>query len=86
MSDILTTIVATKRQEVLTAQALVTLAQLRSLVERQQSNADFQPRGFTQAIERTILTGSSAVIAEIKKASPSKGVLRENFDPSAIAK
>ncbi|MBJ7502753.1 MAG: indole-3-glycerol-phosphate synthase TrpC, partial [Polynucleobacter sp.] len=66
MSDILTTIVATKRQEVFTAQALVTLAQLRSLVERQQSNADFQPRGFTQAIERTILTGGSAVIAEIK--------------------
>ena len=86
MSDILTTIVATKRQEVLTAQALVTLAQLRSLVERQQSNTDFQPRGFTQAIERTILTGGSAVIAEIKKASPSKGVLRENFEPSAIAK
>ena len=71
MSDILTTIVATKRQEVLAAQALVSLAQLQSLVDRQQSNTDFKPRGFAQAIERMILTGGSAVIAEIKKASPS---------------
>ena len=86
MSDILTTIVATKRQEVLAAQALVSLAQLQSLVDRQQSNTDFKPRGFAQAIERMILTGGFAVIAEIKKASPSKGVLRESFDPSAIAK
>src|SRR3546814_10480762 len=42
-------------------------------------------RGFAQAIEDKIAQGKAGVIAEIKKASPSKGVLRENFDPAAIA-
>ena len=42
-------------------------------------------RGFVAAIEQRIVAGRPAVIAEIKKASPSKGVLRENFDPAAIA-
>lgn len=44
------------------------------------------PRGFVSALERSIQHGRAAVIAEIKKASPSKGILRENFDPAAIAK
>ena len=43
-------------------------------------------RGFSAALQRRIKKGDAAVIAEIKKASPSKGVLRENFDPAAIAK
>jgi indole-3-glycerol phosphate synthase len=44
------------------------------------------PRGFVQAIENKLAAGEAAVIAEIKKASPSKGVLREQFDPHAIAR
>jgi indole-3-glycerol phosphate synthase len=44
------------------------------------------PRGFAQAMEEKIHTGQAAVIAEIKKASPSKGVLRENFNPAEIAR
>ncbi len=44
------------------------------------------PRGFTSALKGCVADGRAAVIAEIKKASPSKGVLRENFDPAAIAK
>jgi indole-3-glycerol phosphate synthase len=44
------------------------------------------PRGFTQSLKNSIGEGRAAVIAEIKKASPSKGILRENFDPAAIAR
>jgi indole-3-glycerol phosphate synthase len=44
-----------------------------------------KPRGFIQAIENQIATGKAGVIAEIKKASPSKGILRENFKPAEIA-
>jgi indole-3-glycerol phosphate synthase len=44
------------------------------------------PRGFVNAMQQRVARGESAVIAEIKKASPSKGVIRENFDPPAIAR
>jgi indole-3-glycerol phosphate synthase len=44
------------------------------------------PRGFVDSIKRTLSQGRSAVIAEIKKASPSKGIIRENFNPAEIAK
>ncbi|EQD78251.1 indole-3-glycerol phosphate synthase TrpC [Ferrovum myxofaciens] len=81
MSDILSAIMATKVQEVAAAQVRVPLSQLKEQV------FDAPPlRDFTAALMDKVRVGQSAVIAEIKKASPSKGVLRADFDPSAIAR
>ncbi|KXW59141.1 indole-3-glycerol phosphate synthase [Ferrovum myxofaciens] len=81
MSDILSAIMATKVQEVAAAQVRVPLSQLKEQV------FDAPPlRDFTSALMDKVRVGQSAVIAEIKKASPSKGVLRADFDPSAIAR
>ncbi len=82
MSDILDRINAVKREEVAAAQALKPLAVLRAEAESREA----PPRGFGEALRRTVQAGRSAVIAEIKKASPSKGVLREDFQPAAIAR
>ena len=79
-SDILEKIVAAKAQEVIAAQVTHPLAGLDA-----QARASSAPRGFEQALRGRIAEGRPAVIAEIKKASPSKGVLREAFDPPAIA-
>ena len=57
---------------------------LRVLGERAEAQA--APRGFAAALESRIVAGGPAVIAELKKASPSRGVLREDFDPGAIAR
>ena len=81
MSDILQRIVEVKRQEVTAAQAREPLAALRNRVEAMTR----QPRDFVQALQRRVTAGQSAVIAEVKKASPSKGLLRDPFDPAAIA-
>jgi len=78
--DILARILARKQQEVAERQAHVSLAE----IKRRAEQAD-PPRGFYHAIERTIDAGRAAIIAEIKKASPSKGIIRENFDPARIA-
>lgn len=79
-SDILQRILARKAEEVSARRARANLASL------QQRSANLPPaRGFVAAIERCIASGNAAVIAEIKKASPSKGVLRADFDPAAIA-
>ncbi|HEX8964709.1 MAG TPA: indole-3-glycerol phosphate synthase TrpC [Rhodocyclaceae bacterium] len=80
MSDILARILAVKREEVSAASAVRPLAQV-------SAEAAAQPpaRDFVGAIRAKIATGQSAVIAEIKKASPSKGVLREDFHPADIA-
>jgi indole-3-glycerol phosphate synthase len=81
MSDILERILAVKRDEVATARARVDLAGIRRAAEGAP-----QVRPFTAALRTAIAAGRPAVIAEIKKASPSKGILRADFDPAAIAK
>ncbi len=81
MGDILQKILVDKVQEVQRRAKAVSLPALSRKVEQLPAT-----RGFVQAIERDIAAGRSGVIAEIKKASPSKGVIREDFDPDAIAK
>ena len=80
MSDILDRIVAVKRQEVPAARALRSEAALRELAAAQTP-----PRGFAAALRAKVAAGLPAVIAEIKKASPSKGVIRQHFVPAEIA-
>jgi indole-3-glycerol phosphate synthase len=80
MNDILAKILAVKAEEVATARQLRSEAEL---LREAQARQDV--RGFAQAIEDKIAQGQAGVIAEVKKASPSKGVLREDFDPAAIA-
>jgi indole-3-glycerol phosphate synthase len=80
MSDILNKILAVKRDEVTAALASKSLAALRVEAEAQSP-----ARPFAAAIEKKMAVGQAAVIAEIKKASPSKGVLRANFQPAEIA-
>jgi len=81
MSDILKKILARKSEEIRDRSGRV------SLVELSGRAADQPPtRGFAAALEAKIEAGEAAVIAEIKKASPSKGVMRTDFDPAAIAR
>ena len=80
MSDILKQIVEVKRQEIAAAQKRLSLAAIRADAESRVLTRDF-----TAALRAKIAAGQSAVIAEIKKASPSKGVLREDFIPADIA-
>ena len=80
MNDILAKILAVKVEEVAAAR------QMRSEAEvLREAQARQDVRGFAQALEDKIAAGKPGVIAEIKKASPSKGVLRENFNPAEIA-
>jgi indole-3-glycerol phosphate synthase len=78
--DILTRILATKAREVGAAKRATSPDDMRA-----RADAALAPRNFVGALRAAISTGRSAVIAEIKKASPSKGVLRPIFDPAAIA-
>jgi indole-3-glycerol phosphate synthase len=81
MTDILNRILARKTEEVAERSAHLPLAELSARIEGLPPT-----RGFAAAMEAKIDQGLPAVIAEIKKASPSKGVIRPEFDPAAIAK
>lgn len=78
---ILNKIIERKFAEISAQWPSISLDQMKELA--QQADA---PRGFVKAMQAKLAAGQSAVIAEIKKASPSKGVLRDPFDPVAIAK
>lgn len=80
MSDILQSIVATKREEVAAGKRARSLAELRAAVADLPS-----PRGFHRALRAKLRAGEPAIIAEIKQASPSAGVLRQPFDVGTIA-
>ena len=84
MSDILNKIIATKHDEIAAAMRLKPLSVIRAEAEARQRAGDI--RDFAAAIEAKIASGQSGVIAEIKKASPSKGVLRERFVPAELAR
>ncbi len=81
MSDILARILAAKAAELAAARSAVPLQAL-----RERALAMPPPRDFVGALRAKIAAGGPAVIAEIKRASPSRGVLREDFDPAAIAR
>ena len=78
--DILKKILHRKVEEIAERSARVSLRQLSQRVQAADT-----PRGFINALQARVNAGQAAVIAEIKKASPSKGILRQNFEPAAIA-
>ena len=80
MADILDKILAAKRKEVAAARLVITDAEIRE----RAAIAD-PPRGFRAALQASIEAGRPAVIAEIKRASPSRGLIRADFDPARIA-
>jgi indole-3-glycerol phosphate synthase len=81
MSDILARIETYKREEIARAKAQISPAE----IERRAAQAS-PPRGFAAAIERRLAQGRPALIAEIKKASPSRGLIRDDFDPPNLAR
>ena len=85
MSDILQKIVAAKKIEIARDLKQISLANQRERAESNNRDAALKPRGFIRSIEQKIASGKAGVITEIKKASPSKGILRENFVPADIA-
>jgi indole-3-glycerol phosphate synthase len=81
MSDVLSKIEAYKRQEIVAAKAAIPLDEMKRLALQAPP-----PRGFAKAIERHLAEGRPALIAEVKKASPSKGLIRADFDPPSLAR
>lgn len=80
MSDVLQRILATKREEVAARKAARPLSEVEAA-----ARAATPPRGFANALDATVAGGRFALICEIKKASPSAGLIRPDFDPAALA-
>ncbi|MGQ0530421.1 MAG: indole-3-glycerol phosphate synthase TrpC [Panacagrimonas sp.] len=80
MNDILERILVRKREEVALLRTQHTEASLRARAEQQSA-----PRGFAASLRARAVAGQAAVIAEVKRASPSKGLIRPDFDPAWIA-